>query len=125
MPATTPLFGIPKVACVAARLMVDGQDRGCRFFLVPICTETGMCPGVTSIRLPRRSGTSPLDFAMTVFDNVELPLTALLDTTMDAPVDPRSGWWQQVWRIPLGSAAVSAPCLKVRLSRFSSSKFQH
>ncbi|TFY75970.1 hypothetical protein EWM64_g8039, partial [Hericium alpestre] len=70
MPATTPLFGVPKIAVVMARLIVDGTDRGSRFFLVPICTATEMHPGVTSLRLPRRSGTSPLDFSMTLFHNV-------------------------------------------------------
>ncbi|OBZ76904.1 Acyl-coenzyme A oxidase-like protein [Grifola frondosa] len=78
MPATTPLFGIPKVALVMARLIVDGTDRGPRFFIVPICDKKEMCRGVTSTRLPRLSGTSPLDFAITNFHNVHLPPSALL-----------------------------------------------
>ena len=80
MPATTPTFGNRRVALVMARLIVDGTDRGSRFFVVPICSGGRMCKGVTSIRLPARSGTMPLDFALTSFDNVELPFSSLLDT---------------------------------------------
>ncbi len=36
MPASTPAFGIPKVALVMARLMDKGEDLGCRYFIVPI-----------------------------------------------------------------------------------------
>ncbi|EEB86780.1 hypothetical protein MPER_16134, partial [Moniliophthora perniciosa FA553] len=45
MPASTPAFGIPKVALVMARMIVDGQDRGSRFFIVPICDEREMYRG--------------------------------------------------------------------------------
>ena len=117
MPATTPSFGIRKVAVVAARLMVDGEDRGCRFFLVPICTEHGLCPGISSTRLPQRSGTSPLDFALTVFNNVRLPYGALLDENFEKPKDARLGWWEAVSRLQVGSAAVAVPCLKVSFYR--------
>lgn len=114
MPATTPGFGVHKIATVGARMIIDGEDRGCRFFLVPICTPDGqMCQGVTSIRLPRRTGTSALDFSLTIFDKVKLPLNALLDTTMEKPKDPRAAWWQAASRLQIGSAAVAAPCLKV------------
>ncbi|EJF60331.1 acyl-CoA dehydrogenase NM domain-like protein [Dichomitus squalens LYAD-421 SS1] len=112
MPATTPAFGIPKVAVVMARLIVDGEDRGSRFFLVPICTAKEMYPGVTSTRLPRRSGTSPLDFSMTSFNHVFLPASALLGGSLDAPTDARSAWWDEVWRIPYGSMAVAAPLMQ-------------
>jgi acyl-CoA oxidase len=111
MPATTPAFGVPKVAVVVARLIVDGEDRGSRSFIVPICTATAMHPGVTSIRLPRRSGTSPLDFSLTQFDHVRLPPSALLGSSLDVPKEPRSAWWDEVWRIPYGSMVVTAPCL--------------
>ena len=113
MPATNPSFGIAKIATVGARLIVNGKDHGVRFFLVPVCTADGqMCPGVTSIRLPRRTGTSALDFSLTIFDNVKLPLNALLDTTIEKPKDARAGWWEAASRLQIGSAAVAAPCLK-------------
>lgn len=67
MPATTPLFGMNKVALVMARLIVDDQSRGLRWFIVPICDEHEMHTGITSKRLPTRSGTAPLDFSITSF----------------------------------------------------------
>ncbi|KAH7910118.1 hypothetical protein BJ138DRAFT_143157 [Hygrophoropsis aurantiaca] len=112
MPATTPSFGICKVAVVMARLIVSGGDRGVRPFLVPICDTEQMCSGVTSIRLPPRTGTSPLDFAITTFHNLQLPYTALLSTTLEAPADPLQAWWNEVWRIPIGTAAVAGPLIQ-------------
>ncbi|OBZ76897.1 Acyl-coenzyme A oxidase-like protein [Grifola frondosa] len=112
MPATTPLFRIPKVALVMARLIVDGTDRGACFFIVPICDSKQMFRGVTSTRLPPRSGTAPLDFAITNFHNIQLPPSALLGTSLAAPKDPLSAWWEEVWRIPIGSGAVAAPLVQ-------------
>ena len=112
MPASTPAFGIPKVALVMARLIVNREDRGCRFFVVPICNETEMYHGIDSIRLPPRSGTGPLDFAITRFNHVHLPFTALVTSDLSdlsAPLHPLQAWWDEVWRIPLGTLAVPAP----------------
>ena len=112
MPASTPAFDIPKVALVMARLIVNREDRGCRFFVVPICNETEMYHGIDSIRLPPRSGTGPLDFAITRFNHVHLPFTALVTSDLSdlsAPLHPLQAWWDEVWRIPLGTLAVSAP----------------
>jgi acyl-CoA oxidase len=112
MPASTPSFGIPKVALVMARLIVDGEDHGCRFFVVPICNEREMFLGVESIRLPPRSGTAPLDFSITRFDHVHLPFTALVASDIldfSPPARPLEAWWNEIWRIPLGTMAVPAP----------------
>ncbi|KIP07465.1 hypothetical protein PHLGIDRAFT_415065 [Phlebiopsis gigantea 11061_1 CR5-6] len=111
MPATTPAFGVPKVALVMARLVIDGEDLGSRFFIVPLCDARVMCPGVKSIRLPRRSGTSPLDFSMTMFDHVFLPDNALLGSSVEASAGSRAIWWDEVWRIPYGSMTVAGPCI--------------
>ncbi|RPD65716.1 hypothetical protein L227DRAFT_583521 [Lentinus tigrinus ALCF2SS1-6] len=99
MPATTPSFGIPKVAVVMARLIVFGEDRGCRFFIVPICNKYQI-------------GTSPLDFSITTFDHVALPFTALLAESFEAPKNLLQAWWNKVWRIPLGTGAVAAPLVQ-------------
>ncbi|RPD57016.1 hypothetical protein L226DRAFT_491028 [Lentinus tigrinus ALCF2SS1-7] len=112
VPATSPSFGIPKVALVMARLIVSGEDRGCRFFIVPICNKTQMYRGVRSTRLPRRTGTSPLDFSVTTFDNVLLPITALLGDSLEAPKNPLQAWWGEVWRIPIGSGAITGPLVQ-------------
>ncbi|KAF5390953.1 hypothetical protein D9757_003968 [Collybiopsis confluens] len=133
MPASTPAFGIPKVALVNAKLIVNGEDRGARFFIVPICNEHEMYRGVYSTRLPTRSGTNPLDFSITQFDNVQLPPSALVAsdvTNFTRPERPLEAWWDEVrdeslsssvgltlgfssnfkvWRIQLGTMAVPAP----------------
>ncbi|PFH48580.1 hypothetical protein AMATHDRAFT_76654 [Amanita thiersii Skay4041] len=112
MPASTPVFGIPKVALVMARLIVNQEDRGCRFFVVPVCTEREMYHGVESIRLPPRSGTGPLDFSITRFNQVHLPLSALVaDDIYDLsrPSKPLEAWWNEIWRIQLGTMAVPGP----------------
>lgn len=112
MPASTPAFGIPKVALVMAKLIVDGEDRGSRFFVVPICTEREMHRGVSSTRLPTRSGTGPLDFSITSFNHVHLPPTALVASDifdLSIPAQPLESWWNELWRIQLGTIAVPAP----------------
>ncbi|KAG6376815.1 hypothetical protein JVT61DRAFT_1841 [Boletus reticuloceps] len=42
MPASTPSFGVAKVALVMAWLRVNGEDHGPRFFVVPVCNEREM-----------------------------------------------------------------------------------
>ncbi|KAJ3509212.1 hypothetical protein NLJ89_g5345 [Agrocybe chaxingu] len=112
MPASTPSFKIPKVALVMARLIVHGKDHGSRFFIVPICNEREMYQGVHSVRLPPRSGTNPLDFSITTFDHVHLPSTALVASDIfdvSKPSRPLEAWWDEIWRIQLGTMAVPAP----------------
>ncbi|BCL28479.1 acyl-CoA dehydrogenase [Streptomyces aurantiacus] len=74
----TSLTGGPKTAVVAARLVVDGEDRGTFLFLTPLSDESGHLPGVRVRRLPQRTGT-PVDHCLTAFDGVWLPRTALLE----------------------------------------------
>lgn len=47
MPPSVP-NGTPSRAVVFARLVVDGEDRGIKPFLVPIHDGHSMCPGITS-----------------------------------------------------------------------------
>ena len=111
MSPSTPSFGISKVALVMARLMVDGEDRGTRFFVVPICNEREMFTGVESVRLGPRSGTTPLDFSITRFDHVLVPHTALVTSDLEdysLPKFPLKAWWDEVWRIPVGTMAIGA-----------------
>lgn len=111
MPASNPGFGYNKVAVVMAKLIVKGEDRGMRPFLVPICNTREAYPGIMSIRLPLRSGASPLDFSMTRFNKVKLPSTAILTDSLEAPKDMRAAWWDTIWRVPIGSYFVSGPCI--------------
>lgn len=48
MPPNTPRNGLPTIAVVIARLIVEGEDRGVRPFVVPMCDGTKMCTGITS-----------------------------------------------------------------------------
>lgn len=48
MPPSMPVAGIPRVAVVFCRLMVEGDDRGIRPFLVPLNDGRQMCTGVMS-----------------------------------------------------------------------------
>ena len=95
-----------------ARLFISGEDRGVRSFIVPICNETEMYPGVTSIRLPRTIGTGSIDFSLTSFNHVHLPITSLLGSSIDTPKNPREAWWTEVWRLSYGSMVVCAPLLQ-------------
>ena len=118
MPASTPSFGIAKVALVMARLIVAGEDRGPRFFIVPVCNEREMFRGVESIRLGPRPGTAPLDFSITSFDHVLVPHAALVASDLQdysLPKFPLKAWWKEVWRIPIGTMTIVAftiPALK-------------
>jgi alkylation response protein AidB-like acyl-CoA dehydrogenase len=111
MPASNPTFGINKIALVMARLIIRGEDKGMRPFIVPICNTREPYPGIVSIRLPLRSGASPLDFSMTRFNKVKLPASALLSDSLEVPKDARAAWWDTLWRIPIGSFAVAGPCV--------------
>ncbi|KAF5354068.1 hypothetical protein D9756_007236 [Leucocoprinus leucothites] len=113
MPGSSPRFGIPKIALTMARLIVNNEDRGTRFFIVPLCDEHEMYQGVESITLPRRSGTQAFDWSITRFNNVHLPQSALVgsDIIEDfvAPANRLQSWWDEIWRIPIGSLVVAAP----------------
>lgn len=62
-----------------ARLLADGKDLGIHPFLVHISDKTStMRPGISSARLPVNNGGSQLHFSVTSFNNVRLPMSALL-----------------------------------------------
>ncbi|KAF9023324.1 acyl-CoA dehydrogenase NM domain-like protein, partial [Hymenopellis radicata] len=127
MPATTPIFQVSKIAVVMARLIDNNRDLGCRYFIVPICDEKNMYPGVTSIRLPPRSGTTPLDFSITSFDHVRLPSTALVSSTPDhisAPANPLAAWWDENWRVQLGSLLMPCPFIcSLKISTYIAGRY--
>ena len=51
MPPTVPA-GLPCVAVVFAKLIVGGEDRGHRPFVVPLNDGKQMCAGITSKCVP-------------------------------------------------------------------------
>lgn len=106
MPPSTPVVGEPKVALVFARLMVEGDDRGVRPFIVPINDGVSMAPGVVSQALPPRAGATPLDHAITSFHHVSLPSTALLGD-LQRPPNHRQHFLDQIHRVTVGSMALT------------------
>ncbi|KAH9012787.1 hypothetical protein EDB85DRAFT_2158719 [Lactarius pseudohatsudake] len=76
------------------------EKTGMRPSLVPIFNTRSPFSGIISIRLPLRSGASPLDFSMTRFNKIKSPPTALLGDSIEAPRDACTAWWDTLWRIP-------------------------
>ncbi|TFY67211.1 hypothetical protein EVJ58_g1760 [Rhodofomes roseus] len=109
MPPTTPLC--PKIAVVFARLIVDNADHGIHPFLVHTSDAHGMCPGIVSQLLPPRSGTSPLDYAITSFHHVHLPPSAFLGASLDVPRDHHSLLQGYIWRTIVGQVSMSLVAL--------------
>ncbi|KUJ13020.1 putative acyl-CoA oxidase [Mollisia scopiformis] len=113
MPPTSPR-GIPCVGVVMARLLVNGQDRGIRPFIVNINNGKHMYKGITSRNLPTRTGSKPLHHSLTTFTHLNLPPTSLLG----ALSTPEPHFQATIWRVGVGSLALSLtyiPILKVSL----------
>jgi len=98
---------MPRIAIVIARLIVNGEDRGVRPFVVPLHGMDTMCTGIASKLLPQRAGSSPIDHAITYFDHVQLPSWALLGS-LEMPADHRQNFLDVIWRVGIGSLALSA-----------------
>ena len=131
MPPSVPC-GIPSDGIVFARLLVDGEDRGVKPFLVPIHDGRSMHPGITAKfasvqlefiyllttvhrrRLSPRSLSSPVNHTLTYFNHVRLPPSALLTTPKRAE-SPRAEFFHNISRVAVGTfsmAAVSVPGLR-------------
>ncbi|KAF6808256.1 hypothetical protein CSOJ01_07669 [Colletotrichum sojae] len=108
MPPTTLLASVPRLAVVFARLIVQGEDRGVKQFVVPLCDADRMLPGIVSRALPIRPGTKPFDHAVTMFDHVRLQAGALLGSAQKAE-DERADFLDQIWRVSVGTLSLSIP----------------
>ncbi|KAJ7907009.1 acyl-CoA dehydrogenase NM domain-like protein [Mycena leptocephala] len=106
MPPTTP-SGIPCVAIVFARLIVDHTDRGIKSFLVPIHDGHTMCPGIVSRTLSPRGGSHPVAHALTSFHKVRLPCTALLGN-MTKPLEVKRAFSHNIFRVVVGTLSMGA-----------------
>lgn len=132
MPPSIPC-GIPSDGVVFARLLVDGEGRGVKPFLVPIHDGRSMHPGITTKfvtvrlefvylltavhcrRLSPRSLSSPINHALTYFNHVRLLPTALLTASKRAE-SPRVEFFHNISRVIVGTlsmAAVSLPALRM------------
>ncbi|KAG1867588.1 acyl-CoA dehydrogenase NM domain-like protein [Suillus tomentosus] len=107
MPPTIPVKGLPCVAVVFAQLYVDGECHGPRPFLVNLNDGYDMCNGVTSMLLPPRGGSSPVNHALTSFHHVRLPPSALLGDLTKSNTIHRD-FMSSIWRVAVGSLALSS-----------------
>lgn len=134
-----PVAGLPRIAVVMAKLIVEGEDHGVRPVVLALSDGFQMCKGITSryavfpvslnhiknqefhssindepSLLPFMGGIeSP--FAITSFDQVALPSTAVLGNT-DKPADMRANFFHQIGRVASGTLAMSMamiPALKL------------
>ena len=80
MPPATPLLRRPRIGIIFARLIMKHEDHGIKPFVVWLNDSINMREGITSYVLSTRPGTKPLDYSITSFDHVRLPLDALLST---------------------------------------------
>ncbi|PYH85117.1 acyl-CoA oxidase [Aspergillus uvarum CBS 121591] len=108
MPPSMPMAGIPRVALVMARLLVEGEDRGIRPFVVPINDGYRMCQGVKSwqVLLPPIGCGEMLDHSLTTFDNVRLKASAMLGD-LAKPGNLRAQFLFAIGQLRLGSLALS------------------
>ncbi|MEU6476525.1 acyl-CoA dehydrogenase [Streptomyces sp. NPDC047017] len=119
MPNTGPAGG-RKSGLVAARLIVRDQDCGVFLFLVPLRDEHGTLPGIRTRPLSETPG-SAVDHALTSFDHVELPRTALLagdhahlaaDGTFRSTIGSRRRrFLRSIQRVTVGKLCLSAGAL--------------
>ncbi|KAF8510475.1 acyl-CoA dehydrogenase/oxidase [Hysterangium stoloniferum] len=115
MPPTIPVLGLPCVAIVFARLIVKGEHRGIRPFIVPLNDGHNMCHGVEAKLLPSRGGSQRVNHSITSFHHVKLPCTALLETC-EPRGTPHEEFLKSIWRVSVGGlalASIAIPALKI------------
>ncbi|KAH9940467.1 acyl-CoA dehydrogenase NM domain-like protein [Epithele typhae] len=111
MPPSVPV-GLPSVAVIIAKLVVNGEDRGHRPFIVAINDGKSMCTGVQAKQLPFRDGSSPLFHSIASFKNVRLPSAALLGT-LDKPKNVHENLMEIISRVSVGSLSVGCYAVPV------------
>ncbi|KAJ5156326.1 acyl-CoA dehydrogenase/oxidase [Penicillium capsulatum] len=107
-----PDQGLPRVGVVMARLMVAGEDRGLRPFIVWLNDGYRMHDGISSKKLPNRTGSRPIDHSVTTFDHVRLPSSALLGS-LEKPHNMREHFLSVIWRVAVGTLGLSSVMVPV------------
>ncbi|RAL14815.1 acyl-CoA dehydrogenase NM domain-like protein [Aspergillus homomorphus CBS 101889] len=127
MPPNTPRHGLPTFAVVIARLIVKGEDRGVRPFLVQMSDGVKMYPGITAKVFPPRPGANPIDHALTYFDRVQLPFSALLggkQGRLEKSNNERDNFLATIHRMPAGTLFLAGGCIPlIKMAVYNSSKF--
>lgn len=140
MPPTTPC-GTPCVSVVLARLIVDGEDKGVRSFLVPLHDGETMHPGIiTRCALPERTFQSladvanlnrllcprigsSLNHALTYFCNLRLPPGSLLGPLVQHS-NPRATFFHNITRVISGTLCMgSVSHLALRVAVYTVGKY--
>ncbi|MCJ1306634.1 hypothetical protein MMC25_000277 [Agyrium rufum] len=117
-----PVAGIPRIAIVMAKLVVEGEDFGIRPVVVALSDGTQMCKGVTSRLLPHMSGIQA-PYAITSFDQVPLPATAVLGS-LEKPASMRINFFDQIHRIAPETLAMSMIMIPaLRLATYTTGKY--
>lgn len=107
MPPTTPLAGMGRFAVVFAQLIVAGECRGVRPFVVRINTsDAAMAPGIVSRLLPARPGAKPVDHAITAFHHVRVEAWAILGS-VDTPDNVRKDFFRHIHRVTVGTLSLT------------------
>ncbi|EKM52307.1 uncharacterized protein PHACADRAFT_164229 [Phanerochaete carnosa HHB-10118-sp] len=123
MPPTLPFGGVPRVGLVMARLIVGGIDKGVRPFVVALNDGKEMCTGIMARELPTRSGSKAIGHALTYFDHVILPPSALLGE-IDLKEHPRNFFLKTLWRVSIGSLSLSATVVPgLKIAAFIAAKY--
>ncbi|OJT09472.1 Peroxisomal acyl-coenzyme A oxidase 3 [Trametes pubescens] len=104
MPPTVPA-GLPCIAVVFAKLVVDSEDRGHRPFIVTLNDGKEMCIGVQCSLLPFRGGTHPVMHSLTRFCDVRLTRNALLGS-LEKPADVHANLMDIIHRVSIGTIAI-------------------
>ncbi|KAF8919514.1 acyl-CoA oxidase [Mucidula mucida] len=115
MPPTVPVLGKPCYAVIWSQLVVGGEKRGIRPFLVQLNDGVNMCKGITSKLIPTRHGATPVNHAITHFTHVKLRAGALLGEVGDKP-STHEDFLTAIWRIAVGTLALAAlaiPALQI------------
>ncbi|KAJ5164065.1 Acyl-CoA dehydrogenase/oxidase [Penicillium coprophilum] len=123
MPPTTPRGGIPVIAVVMARLTNEEKDCGIRPFLVQIGDGKEMCKGIIAKVLPPRTGAHPVDHALTYFNHVHLPRSALLGS-LESRKEERGFFLSTIHRVVVGTLALSGAAIPgLKVATFNAYRF--
>ncbi|RAH67624.1 acyl-CoA dehydrogenase NM domain-like protein [Aspergillus aculeatinus CBS 121060] len=127
MPPNSLRSGLPVFAVVIARLIVEGEDRGVRPFVVQMSDGIKMCTGITSKVFPPRPGANPIDHALTYFNRVQLPFSALLggkEGALQTSRNERDNFLATIHRMPPGTLFLAGGCIPlIKMAVYNASKF--
>ncbi|KAG7447425.1 acyl-CoA oxidase [Guyanagaster necrorhizus] len=107
MPPTVPVLGKPCYGVVWSQLIVDGEKRGIRPFVVQLNDGVHMSKGITAKLIPTRHGAAPVNHAVTRFAQVHLPQWSLLGPIGDKP-STHADFLAAIWRVSVGTLSLAS-----------------